>query len=166
MSCKTNAYLKIGHSIKQKSYVDWKYSFLSSFVQTKPKSYRGNGQRIGYRFLTKSLPVLTPYYHLFYGQNGQKQIPKNLELTPLALAVWYMDDGAKNRKSAYLNTQQFSQVGQLSLLKQLENNFDLKGNLNRDKQYYRIRLFQESAQRMKKLIQPLMPDFMHYKLPL
>lgn len=165
MSCKTHAYLKIGHSIKQKDYVDWKYERLSSLVLTKPKPYKGNGSRIGYRFLTRSLSLLTPFYKDFYSQ-GKKLIPSNLKLTPLALAIWYMDDGAKNRKSAYLNTQQFELEDQQKLLRILEQQFGLKGNLNRDKKYLRIRFFQESAQKLKQLLQPLMPDFMHYKLPL
>lgn len=74
MSCKTHAYLKIGHSFKQNNYVDWKYSFLSSFVLKKPSKYKGNGKRIGYRFWTKSLPVFTTYYRAFYLQQ-KKVIP-------------------------------------------------------------------------------------------
>lgn len=56
MSCKINAYIKICHSIKQKTYVDWKYQILSSMVNTKPKLNKGNGNRIAYRFCTRSLP--------------------------------------------------------------------------------------------------------------
>jgi len=61
MSCKTHAYLKICHSIHQKKYVDWKYSFLSPFVLTKPQARKGNGSRIGYRFCT------TYFSNLVYG---------------------------------------------------------------------------------------------------
>lgn len=166
MSCKTHAYLKIGHSIKQRGYVDWKYSLLSNLTNTAPKQYLGNGTRIGYRFLTRSLPELTVYYRKFYGKTKKKQIPANLSINVFSLAVWYMDDGAKNRKSAYFNTQQFSYTEQQQLLLLLKNCFGLEGTLNRDKKYFRIRLFQESAQKLKKLIQPVMPECMHYKLPL
>lgn len=166
MSCKTHAYLKIGHSFKQKDYVDWKYSFLSSLVLTKPKAYRGNNNRIGYRFTTRSLPILTPLYQSFYGNNQRKTIPDSLFLSPLALAVWYMDDGAKNRKGAYLNTQQFSYGEQVRLLAMLKQEFGLEGNLNIDKKYFRIRLFQASAQELKRIIIRYVPDCMKYKLPL
>lgn len=165
MSCKTHAYIKIGHSIKQKNYVDWKYSILSSFVLKKPSAYQGNGRRIGYRFWTRSLPVFTKYYQIFY-QDARKIIPKNLFLTPFALAVWYMDDGAKNRKSLYLNTQQFSVAEQLRLLEMLRLQFGIDGNLNKDKHYFRIRLFQESAQEFKNIVLPYIPECMQYKLPL
>lgn len=165
MSCKTHAYLKIGHSIKQKSYVDWKYSLLSEFVRTKPKMYKGNGSRIGYRFCTRSLPVLTPFYRMFYG-NSIKAIPSSLKLNPFSLAIWYMDDGARNRKSAYFNTQQFSYDDQLKLLFILERDFGLKGSLNKDKSYQRIRLYQESGQKLKQIILEFIPKEMLYKLPL
>ena len=111
------------------------------------------------------MPVLTEYFRLFYDEN-HKIIPDQIQLTPLALAVWYMDDGARNRKSAYFNTQQFSLDCQKKLLKILLHDFRLNGSLNKDKIYFRIRLFQESAQRLKRIIQPLMPECMHYKLPL
>jgi len=89
---KVNAHLQITHSAKQKSYVDWKYNILKNIVITPPKFYKGNGSRVGYRFFTKSIPELTDFYDKFY-QSGRKAVPKNLILSPLSLAVWYMDDG-------------------------------------------------------------------------
>lgn len=167
MSCKTNAYLQICHSIKQKLYVDFKYSILESLVNSKPKSYQGNERRVGYRFCTRSLPRLTRFYKLFYQQNGKgkKSIPNELDFDKFSLAVWYMDDGARNRKSVYFNTQQFSIKDQKKLLRFLFQQFGLKGSLNKDKSYYRIRLFQESAQKLKHMIVGYMPQFMCYKLP-
>lgn len=165
MSCKTNAYLQITHSIKQKAYVDWKYQFLAPFVLTKPKSYLGNGKRIAYRFCTRSLPQFTSLYYQFY-DNRKKIIPSDFQLTPFCLAIWFMDDGARNRKSVYFNTQQFSCIEQQHLLLMLKKQYGLLGALNKDKQYLRIRLFQSSANKLKNLIKPLIPSFMYYKLPL
>ncbi len=166
MSCKTHAYLKICHSIKQKEYVDWKYAFLAPFINTKPKCYKGNGQRIGYRFCTRSLPLFTDYYYQFYDKNRHKIIPDYLPLTPFALAIWFMDDGAQNRTSVYLNTQQFSLRDKFKLLSTLSKMYGIEGNLNKDKQYFRIRLFKDSAQILKNLIYPHVPHFMKYKFPL
>ncbi len=61
MRCKSNAHLQVTHSIRQKLYVDWKYQLLEDFVLTPPKPYKGNGERIGYRFFTRSLPVFTEF---------------------------------------------------------------------------------------------------------
>ena len=115
MRCKTNAHLQVTHSIRQKIYVDWKYQQLKDFVSTPPKEYQGNGNRVGYRFFTRSLPLFTPFYHRFY-PHGKKIIPPDIQITPLTLAVWFMDDGSKSRNSCYLNTQQFHVDDQLILI--------------------------------------------------
>src|SRR5438477_8387823 len=105
MRCKTNALLEINHSVDQRTYVDWKYRQLVELVRTPPKVRNGNGGRVACRLVTRSLPVLTPYFRLFY-EAGRKRIPE-VELSPLTLAVWFMDDGCRSRTAVYLNTQQF-----------------------------------------------------------
>jgi hypothetical protein len=61
MRCKTNALLEINHSFHQAGYVDWKFRHLADLVRTPPKVRRSNGKRLAYRFVTRSLPELTPY---------------------------------------------------------------------------------------------------------
>lgn len=92
MRKKTHALLEINHSYKQKEYVDWLYQKFIHYVDTEPKMRKSNGKRIAYRFTTKSLPILTTFYDSFF-QERRKIIPDNLTLSPLTLAVWYMDDG-------------------------------------------------------------------------
>ena len=163
MRCKTNAHLQVTHSILQRDYVDWKYQELIDLVITPPKSYRGNGKRVGYRFFTRSLPEFTPIYRKFY-INGKKIIPKDISLNQLSLAVWFMDDGSKSRKSLYLNTQQFKIEDQKLLLRVLKNTFDLKGSLDRDKKYYRIRFNVKDSKNLVKIIGSSVIDSMRYKL--
>jgi len=112
MRCKVNALLEVNHCLEQKFYVDWKYQQVANLVLTQPKSRKGNGKRMAYRFTTRSLPELTKFYTWFY-PNKIKVIPSNLVLEPLSLAVWFMDDGCKSYKALYLNTQQFDNNSQL-----------------------------------------------------
>lgn len=161
---KTNAHLQITHSIKQKEYVDWKYSLLKNIVITPPKAYQGNAGRIGYRFFTRSIPELTVFYDLFY-INGKKIIPDNLKLSPLSLAVWYMDDGSKSRKSSYFNCQQFDSRSQSNLMKCLAN-FGIESRLNKDKKYFRIRTLYSSTPTLSETIIPHMIKSMRYKIPI
>ena len=136
MRCKTNALLEINHSFHQRSYVDFKFRRLTELVRTPPCKRNGNGNRVAYRFVTRSLPELTPFYRLFYVERT-KVIPE-LELTPLTMAVWFMDDGSRSRSAVYLN---------------------------KDKCYKRIRLSVEGTRRFVQLIEPhLLPEF-RYKLP-
>ena len=163
MRCRANALLEINHSFHQRSYVDWKYGHLAELVRTAPRFRGGNEGRIAYRFVTRSLPELTRYYRLFY-ESGRKAVPE-LELTELALAVWFMDDGCKSRSSVYLNTQQFDESSQYTLLQLLYDQWRIEGALNRDKSYYRIRLSVTGTRRLAEIIDShLLPEF-RYKLP-
>lgn len=164
MRKKINAYLEINHAYKQKVLVDWIYSKFSNLVITPPKWRKGNGDREAYRFFTRSLPALTPYYNRFFIR-GKKVIPNDLKLNALSLAVWFMDDGSKSRSSIYLNTQQFSVEEQERLIIILGDQFRLESTLNKDKIYFRIRVRSESSKKMVKIIEKyVLPDF-RYKLP-
>lgn len=164
MRKKKNAYLEINHCFHQKALVDWKYQYLQEFVRTPPKARTGNGDRIAYRFSTRSLPILNRFYDLFYIQ-GKKQIPRSLSLDPLILAVWFMDDGSKSRTAVYLNTQQFP-LGEQRILIQALNQLGIQSAVNRDKTYFRLRIKVGSMDKFRQLVWPhIIPQFF-YKLPL
>ena len=158
-----NAFLEVNHSSKQKDYVDWKYQELASIVKSGPKMRKGNGQRIAYRFFTQCLPEITELYETFY-QNGKKIIPKDIRIDQLGLAVWFMDDGSRSGGSLYINTQQFATNDQERLQRMLEHDFNVSSTLNRDKEYMRIRIRKEDAQKFCNLIQSYIPESMRYKL--
>lgn len=163
MRCKQNALLEVNHSAAQRTYVDWKYGVLQNLVGTPPKLRQGNGGRQAYRFTTLSLPELRAYYEAFYSVSG-KIIPK-VELTPLALAVWFMDDGCKSHRALYLNTQQFDVESQTRLLDMLWDQWGIAGSLNRDKSYFRIRIRVRSVPTFRAVIaKHLLPEFL-YKIP-
>lgn len=163
MRCKTNAHLQITHSIHQKEYVDWMYGVLKNCVLTQPKLYIGNGNRVGYRFFTQSLPCFTNIYHQFY-LNKRKTIPPNLRLNEQILAVWYMDDGSLCDKSCYLNTQQFPEQEQKLLIRLLLKNFGLTAKRDKDKQYYRLRFNVKESKKFVDIIRPYIIPSMAYKI--
>ena len=159
-----NAFLEVNHSITQKEYVEWKYELLKNLTRSGPKSRNGNGNRIAYRFFTKQHPEFTKTMDLFY-KDKKKCIP-DLELDPMMLAVWYMDDGSRcSRENVYLNTQQFSKDDQYKLLKLLEN-IGLEGTLNKDKEYYRIRFKSSSIPKLFGIIEKYIIPEMRYKIGL
>ena len=164
MRIKKNAHLEINHAFSQKVLVDWIFSKFSSLVTTPPKWRKGNGKREAYRFATQKLPILTPFYNLFY-KSGRKVIPTNLKLDALSLAVWFMDDGSKTYSSIYLNTQQFNLDEQIRIIDILKNQFGIEATLNKDKIYYRIRIRSQSIKRFIKLVEPFVLKEFRYKLP-
>jgi len=158
-----NAFLEINHSVKAKEYVDYKYNSLKRLCESAPKQRLNNENRIAYRFFTKQHKDLTHFYEMFY-KNNRKIIPKNLELNPIIVAIWYMDDGSKCRdRDIYLNTQQFSILDQKRLVTLLRK-IGIKSRLNKDKKYYRIRIMKESIGAFMKMIEPHIVSSMRYKL--
>ena len=164
MRCKTNALLEVNHSIKQSEYVEWKYDELKELVSTKPHKRFGNAGRIAYRFTTKSLPQLTEIYKKFYSA-GKKIIPGNLQIHPLSLAVWFMDDGCKSYRALYLNTQKFNINEQSKLSRILKEQFGIKTSLNKDKSYYRLRIAVSSVGKFLDIIRPHLLPMFCYKTP-
>lgn len=163
MPGRSDAFLEINHSIKAKDYVDYKFNKLKRICESGPKERTTNDGRRAYRFFTKQHKDLTILYNLFY-KNERKIIPKNLELDPVSIAIWHMDDGSKSRDSdVYLNTQQFSLLDQKKLLNCLRK-FGIKTRLNKDKKYYRIRMLKESIKDFMNIIAPHVAPSMKYKL--
>ena len=160
-----DAFLEINHTIKQCEYVMWKYNVLEGIRAGAPKERNRNGGRKAIRFYTRQSPELTKIHFDFY-QNGEKVIPRDLKLDPLALAVWFMDDGSRCRESdVYLNTQQFTDENQEILLKVLLG-LGLEARLNGDKEYKRIRFLKTSVPKLFSIIEPHIIPSMMYKIGL
>ena len=160
-----DALLEINHSFKQKEYVDWKYKILENVSASQPKSRNGNKGRIAYRFYTKQLPEISELMNMFY-LNGKKIIPDKINLDPISLAVWYMDDGSQCRDcDMYLNTQQFDLKDQIKLIERLKE-LGLEARINKDKNYYRLRFIKSSIPKLKELIKSYIVPSMSYKIEL
>jgi hypothetical protein len=107
------ARLKVEHSIRQSAYVDWKYDEWKRWVRTPPRN-RIRGNRLGTvstnrGFTTLSHVEFEDIRQRFY-RDGRKVVPRDLELTPVSVAVWFMDDGSRKSsqcRGLYFNTQSF-----------------------------------------------------------
>lgn len=159
---KTNYRLKISHSIKQAQYVNWKYEILNNWVLTKPNIDKCNH---ALTFRTISHPEITKLANIFY-KNKRKIIPDNLEINPLILAIWFMDDGNVIRRNGkvygyHLNTQSFTKEENLILMKILSKNFKINASLEINHNKYRLRLMRKEYRQnflfaIRKLILPSM----------
>lgn len=169
----------VDHSLKQKDYVMWKYRVMRDWVLTEPKTlirvYHKDPQRnlTSIRFQTICHPEFTYWYKIFY-RNGKKIVPENIKdilVSPLSLAIWFMDDGNKNHQAVFLNTQQFSLEEQKVLQECLLENFSLETTINKHwvykrKQLYRIRVSTDSTKKLYYLIKDFLISSMRYKFPL
>jgi recombination protein RecA len=81
---------RMGQGAKQVSYLDWKASLLGNIGQSRPTNAKGAA------FIDLSpLPELAEVREAVYLGDGHKHLSWEYlkALTPLALAVWYCDDG-------------------------------------------------------------------------
>ena len=80
----------MGHGAKQVAYLDWKVSLLDNI----PHSRTSNAKGAVFADFTP-LPELGELREIVYFGDGKKHLTWDYlkSLTPLALAVWYMDDG-------------------------------------------------------------------------
>jgi recombination protein RecA len=81
---------RMGHGRKQSEYLDWKASLLGNIGQSRST----NAREAVFLDLTP-LPELAELRRAVYFGDGKKHLSWDYlkALTPLALAIWYMDDG-------------------------------------------------------------------------
>lgn len=152
LSSTGNCRLRFSHSSKQKPYLEWKYDNLKDFCKTTKgiipdKRDRKTGIYTSYIFYTGYMKIFNSIQANWYiptiGPNPKigedeiryvKTVPANLNklLTdPLALSVWYLDDGTKrtDTESCRLATQSFSKEGNEIIRDCLLDNFGIRSSI-------------------------------------
>lgn len=168
--------LKIEHSLKQKEYVDWLYREFKVWVLTPPQVRRRfvvwrtlAGEYDKYWFNTLSSGSFRFYAHQFYKER-KKIVPRFIKklLTPLALAVWFMDDGSiksKAHQTVFLNTHGFDAKSIKLLQDALLEKFGIKTTKRKEKCGWQIYLLSETINRFAVIIKSHILASMRYKIP-
>ena len=162
-SSKSNYRLQFEQSQKQREYLFWKYESFKNFMLSEPRYLaRTNSWKVR----TVSHPDFSEIRERFYSDR-KKVLPADISFlkNPVALAVWYMDDGSYNRGKGYiLNTQNFTLSENVRLQKFLNSQFNMDVRLHRDRTYYRLFINRMSMERFKNLIGKEIHPIMCYKL--
>ena len=119
------------------------------------------------RFSTWTYTSFNWIYDLWYN-NKIKHVPECIDqyLTPLALAIWIMNDGAKVSQGLKFNTNCFSYNDCLLLIKALNSNFNIKASIQSagKKDQYIIYIWKESMTNLINIVSPYIVPEMRYKL--
>lgn len=171
----TNCRVKFDQSLEQEQYLLWKHNRLAN-LSTKLRYSEVLDSRTGKSyshilFNTKSAEAFNDYYELFY-QSGKKLVPKNivdLVKSPIALATWYLDDGAKRTdcNALRIHTNSYPKANQEILLRMLCTNFGIKAKLHRVKnEEFVIYIPSKEALKFCEIIKPIVSEIpsMKYKL--
>jgi LAGLIDADG DNA endonuclease family len=168
-----NGSLQIEHCLGQRGYTLWKYEMLRVIAGKPPRAVERYDRRTGetycsLRFYTKT--VLKSFRAAFY-LGRQKVVPGLLNewLDPLALAVWFMDDGgrgARTPKGLVINTSGFSSGEQIVLQSLLAEKFGVAASIHRVGKGYQLYVRAESFSRFVGLVSPYLVAEMRYKIPI
>lgn len=132
-----NAKFTFDQCAAHKEYIEWLCTEFQPFSdKVKVSNTFQKSKKIlryGYKFYTTSHPEFLKYRNQFY-PDGKKIVPKNISdiLTPLGLAMWYMDDGNNGRDARYsiLCTNCFTTKDVELLIDVLYNKFNIKSHIN------------------------------------
>ncbi len=168
-----NGTLQIEQSLDQLSYVEWKYEKLASIVGKAPvtvERYDRRTDRVyrSARFYTKAL--LKPFRDVFY-RDRVKIVPTQVGdlLDPMALSVWFMDDGgrgARTPRGLVINTSCFSHAEQVALQSALAERFGVEVSIHKVGRGFQLYVRSRSFERFVSLISPYVVPQMRYKLPI
>ncbi len=127
--------LKVDRQYIDKPYIDWQFSILKELcssgvkeISRFDKRYHKSHNYVSFR--TRAVPAFLEYYNKWY-INNVRQVPEDIEFTPLILAVWFADDGCivnnkNNNLVLKLSTESFGKTGTEILSSKLELRFKEK----------------------------------------
>ena len=138
-------------------------------VQPKIQTRLGTGGKLRYifRYHTYTYSSLDSLYSAWY-TNNIKHVPDNIAefLTPLALAIWVMDDGSRVGKGIKLCTNSFTYQDCTRLTQVIHDLYDVKSSVQsagRPGQYH-IYIWAESMFDLRSVVRPHMVSSILYKL--
>jgi ubiquinol-cytochrome c reductase cytochrome b subunit len=159
---------------KHSAYLIWLHNLISELgycnsitpiIQTR-LGKKGIIRKI-IRFKTWTYSNFNWIHELWY-KNNVKVVPLNIGeyLSPLALAIWIMDDGTKSGSSLKFATNSFTYSECLLLVKVLYDNFNIKASVQSAgvENQYVIYILSESMPQLREIVLPYIHPSMKYKL--
>jgi hypothetical protein len=172
-----NVHFKYDLTEKSKQLVDCLYFVFQDLVGTPPKLQKRTASDNSIWFRTYRLVELRHWQNIFYALDAQgnnvRRVPDQLHkwITPLSLAVWFMDDGSKGPEDGYyLHTQCFTKGEAQKLQQILGKKFHLEVSVHKDEQiktkktYYRLYILKGSVAKFNALVEPFILPCMQRKL--
>ncbi len=173
-----------GHSQKQESYLRWKYiEFENLCTDNSLKFYPSNDDREEFkghegtwRFYTSANTDIETIIKQFYESNN-KQITMELlnHLTPLSIAIWFMDDGYVDKSKYGISnlifcTDSFTKKSCENIVEWFLSRYNIKAHLRERRirsdgeMSYRVVIKAESRDEFIKLVEPYIISSMRYKI--
>lgn len=165
-----NPHYAVTRCARDKKYLEWHAANFSDFSKTdclkdgESFDVRTNKTYYWSRFRTRSCSIFKEQRKIWY-RNHIKIVPKDLQLTPLSVAVWFCDDGCIYRSTCSFATDGFSLKHVHKLKTLLEELVKEKFKICKHEGNFIIRGGKMATQSLVKIISPHIPNSMIRKLP-
>jgi ubiquinol-cytochrome c reductase cytochrome b subunit len=155
-------------------YLMWFWKELSDMgyisleiPKLKIRTHKGGKVQRYYKIRTWSFSSFNWIYEVFY-PDGVKVVPKCIGdyLTPLALAVWVMDDGTAMKYGLKISTNSFMLSDVQFLCNILQDKYNIKATPNRDGDQWVLYIHAHSVCTLRNLVKPYLISSMINKLGL
>jgi recombination protein RecA len=181
-----NCYMQINHTEKQKDYLEYKYNLMINFAKRPLKINRHSEKNTFSSYCVNT--VTNPFFREL--RNSYTDRRKSVQewmlpyISPIALAIWYMDDGDKSmRRRTRKDGSKYEHfaaarisLGVLSesecnlLVEYLQHKYDISGRLHKEfskstnRYYTRMYIPSLNAYKLFNIISPFVPESMQYKI--
>lgn len=175
-SLNANGYISIRHSKSQKEYLVWKQNLLRrNGIPTTDLYYVDNNGYGAYELRTYNHKFLKIYRKVIYKPSkiiGNRRLLDRL--TPLGLAIWYMDDGGLSQKKRngvihandlILNTHLSKEENQV-IIDYFKEVWGISFTQVKNRGHYRLRCGTKMARKFIKIVEPFVSEVkcMEHKL--
>lgn len=160
--------LFVKHQLAQRDLAELKREVFGDFVTMRLHQF---DQNLGDRrypcvqFVTRTSPVFTEWHHRFYS-GRRKRIPPDIAelLTPLAMAVWFMDDGGADYAGLDIQTHNFESGETEQLVVALADRFGIQARTRVNKGKRIIYIPAAFVGSLRSVVEPHILPGLRYKL--
>jgi len=167
---------RMGHGARQVAYLDWKATLLGNIPHARTVNVKG----AVFADFTP-LPELSELHEAVYFGDGKKHLTWDYlkNLTPLALAVWYMDDGSFTLRSKGVQERTAGGTGRIEICVEAmspgsrerltrylldTHGLDVKLRYRGARKQSVIQFSTSASEKFQKLVAPYVHPSMEYKL--
>lgn len=158
------------HSLNQLPLLEWKRKEFDSITGMNINVFTQmvKGKKYSFaQFVTLTHPLFSEFRKVFY-RGRRKVVPLRVDsilIHPLSIAVWIMDDGARDNVGITLQTHSFSMAGVKRLISALKINFGIFSSLRTNKDRSIIYIPKSQINNLKSLVKPYILNEYRYKFP-
>lgn len=157
--------IRIEQSYRQIEYILWKYQELNSLAypalpRTIDRTNTKNGQTYQSTFFSLR-QYFRPWRLIFY-PSGKKVFPSGLTISPLSLAIWYMDDGCWTGTKCVIATEGFDDPSIERIQQTLQSQYEIESVVGKNR---KLVIRKQSHDTFYTLVSPNMVSSMKYKIP-